>query len=124
MSGTGEEDRLHHGAGDEVPRALENLGCEVVELSDAAFENGDLSPFEAVVTGVRAYNTRDVLKKLNGKLLRYVENADAGRPIQRGLDSAQRADRALSVDRRRDRVSVENAPVVLSFARPPPPQSA
>ena len=102
------------GAGDEVPRALENLGCEVVELSDEMLENGDLSPFDAVVTGVRAYNTRDVLKKSNDRLLRYVENGGT-LVVQYNVASNQPAGQIgpypLTVGR--DRVSVENAPVVF-----------
>jgi len=47
---------------------------DVVELSDEMLENTDLSPFDAIITGVRAYNTRDVLIKSKDKLLRYTEN--------------------------------------------------
>ena len=102
------------GAGDEVSRALQNLGYEVVELSDEMLENADLSPFDAVITGVRAYNTRDVLKKSNEKLLRYVENGGT-LVVQYNVASNQLTGPIgpypLTVGR--DRVSVENAPVVF-----------
>ena len=100
------------GAGDEVSRALENLGYEVVALSDEMLENADLSPFDAIITGVRAYNTRDVLKPSKDKLLHYVE--DGGTlVVQYNVSfnplSGQIGPYPLTIGR--DRVSVENAPV-------------
>jgi LmbE family N-acetylglucosaminyl deacetylase len=50
------------GAGDEVPDALRQLGCDVVLLSEQELSTGDLSQFDAIVTGVRAYNTRPDLR--------------------------------------------------------------
>lgn len=61
-------------AGDETPNALRQLGCNVVEITDDNFEALDLSQFDAVVTGVRAYNTRQRLKYHNPKMLDYVKN--------------------------------------------------
>ena len=108
------------GAGDDVSRALQNLGYEVVELSDGMLENADLTPFDAVITGVRAYNTRDVLKKSNDKLLRYVENGGT-LVVQYNVASNQPAGQIgpypLTVGR--DRVSVENAPVVILLPEHP-----
>jgi len=46
------------GSGDEVPRALEQLGCQVTVLTKEALAEDDLSRFDAIVTGVRAFNTR------------------------------------------------------------------
>ena len=102
------------GAGDEVSRAIKNLGYEVVELSDEMLENTDLSPFDAIITGVRAYNTRDVLKKSKDKLLRYMENGGT-LVVQYNVASNQFADQIgpypLTIGR--DRVSLENAPVLF-----------
>ncbi len=50
------------GAGDEVPDALRQLGCEVSLLSAEDLSVGNLSQFDAIVTGVRAYNTRPDLR--------------------------------------------------------------
>lgn len=61
-------------AGDETPNALRQLGCNVVEITDDNFEALDLSQFDAIVTGVRAYNTRQRLKYHNPKMLEYVKN--------------------------------------------------
>jgi LmbE family N-acetylglucosaminyl deacetylase len=61
------------GAGDEVPEALRQAGYDVTLLSDEDLEAADLSRFDAVVTGVRAYNTRAALRRQQGRLLEYVE---------------------------------------------------
>ena len=61
------------GSGDEVPEALRQVGYEVTLLSDEDLEAGDLSRFDAVVTGVRAYNTRAALRRQQRRLLEYVE---------------------------------------------------
>lgn len=62
------------GAGDDVKEILEELGYNVTELKDAMFDYNDLSQFDTIVTGVRAYNTRDRIKFFNEDLLNYVKN--------------------------------------------------
>jgi LmbE family N-acetylglucosaminyl deacetylase len=61
------------GAGDEIPEALRQVGYDVTLLSDEDLEAADLSRFDAVVTGVRAYNTRPALRRQQKRLLEYVE---------------------------------------------------
>ncbi|MDT7687511.1 MAG: hypothetical protein QOE46_270 [Acidobacteriota bacterium] len=61
------------GSGDEVPEALRQVGYDVTLLSDEDLDTGDLSRFDAVVTGVRAYNTRAALRRQQKRLLEYVE---------------------------------------------------
>ena len=46
------------GAGDNVPQALDQLGASVTLLSADELASGDLTKFDAIVTGVRALNTR------------------------------------------------------------------
>ena len=60
------------GAGDEIPQALRLLGCEVELLSDEALAERDLSGFDALVVGIRAFNTRPALARLKDRLLDYV----------------------------------------------------
>ncbi|MCF8412908.1 MAG: PIG-L family deacetylase [Melioribacteraceae bacterium] len=61
------------GAGDEIPGALIQLGCEVQFLSDAELLNGNLNKFDAIVTGIRAFNTQSEMKNYLPGLLKYVE---------------------------------------------------
>ncbi len=62
------------GAGDEVPAALRQLGCDVVLLTTEDLAHGDLGRFDAIVTGVRAYNVRADLRANQQRLLEYVRH--------------------------------------------------
>lgn len=62
------------GAGDEIPACLRNLGYDVTELDDNMLENADLSQFDAIITGVRAYNTRTRLPYAQPRLMEYVRD--------------------------------------------------
>ena len=55
-----------------VPEALERLGIHVEMLDAAALAFGDLSRFNAIVVGVRAYELRADLAGANQRLLDYV----------------------------------------------------
>ncbi len=61
------------GSGDTLPEDLVHLGVGVELLSDEALLTGELSRFAAIVLGIRAYNTREVLQSAQARLLRYVE---------------------------------------------------
>jgi LmbE family N-acetylglucosaminyl deacetylase len=62
------------GTGDEVPRALEDLRVPVRVISASDLETTDLSDFDAVILGVRAYSIRPELRDENSHLLAYVKN--------------------------------------------------
>jgi len=62
------------GAGDEVPESLRQLGATVTLLTPADLSRADLSAYDAIVTGVRAYNTRLDLRANQQRLLYYVRN--------------------------------------------------
>ena len=62
------------GAGDEVPGALRQMGCDVTLLTPADLSHGDLSRFDAIVTGVRAWNVRPDLRANYQRLLDYANN--------------------------------------------------
>ncbi len=62
------------GVGDEVPAAIEQLGAKVQMLGPDDLAWGDLSRFDAIVTGIRAYERRDDLRANNKRLLEYVFN--------------------------------------------------
>lgn len=60
------------GSGDDIPKYLEQVGYKVDLLSDDDLHNRDLSIYSALITGVRAYNTRDILKHVQKRLMDYV----------------------------------------------------
>ena len=59
------------GVGDQVPQAIAQLGASVQLLDEADLASGDLSGFDAIVTGVRAYERRRDLRAYNHRLLEY-----------------------------------------------------
>lgn len=61
------------GAGDEVPAALKELGCDVTFLESDDLTHGDLSRFDAIVAGVRAFNVREDLRASHARLMEYME---------------------------------------------------
>jgi LmbE family N-acetylglucosaminyl deacetylase len=62
------------GVGDQVPSAIEQLGAKVEMIGADDLAWGDLSRFDVIVTGVRAYERRDDLRANNARLLDYVKN--------------------------------------------------
>jgi hypothetical protein len=62
------------GTGDDVPTALRGLGANVQMLDADALAWGDLSRFDAIVVGVRAYDSREDLRANNKRLLEYAEH--------------------------------------------------
>ncbi|MFT3681187.1 MAG: PIG-L family deacetylase [Ferruginibacter sp.] len=61
------------GAGDKVPQAIEQMGYKVSLLKEADISIGNLQQFDAVVTGVRAYNTNDWMSNVYDALMQYVK---------------------------------------------------
>lgn len=59
------------GVGDEVPQALEQLGAHVELIGEDQLAWGDLSRYDVVMTGVRAYERRRDLRAYNQRLLDY-----------------------------------------------------
>ena len=61
------------GAGDKVPLALQEMGYKVVILSEKDIKAGKLHSYDAIVTGVRAYNTNDWMNTVYDVLMDYVK---------------------------------------------------
>jgi LmbE family N-acetylglucosaminyl deacetylase len=61
------------GTGDEVPQALESMGVAVHLLQAADINDGNLSAYDVIVLGIRAYAARPELAGSNGRLLDYVK---------------------------------------------------
>jgi hypothetical protein len=62
------------GAGDQVPQAIEQLGAKVSLIEPDELAWGDLSRYDMIMTGVRAYERRADLRAYNHRLLDYVEH--------------------------------------------------
>ena len=61
------------GVGDQVPAGIAQLGYPVTMLDAAALATGDLTRFDTILTGTRAYAVREDLKTSNQRLLDYVK---------------------------------------------------
>ncbi|AHF14586.1 PIG-L family deacetylase [Niabella soli] len=62
------------GAGDKVPDVLTAMGYDVVVLDRNRLASEDLSKFDAIVTGVRAYNIHEWLNDEYDRLMAYIKN--------------------------------------------------
>lgn len=63
------------GAGDKVPEAIKEMGYQIEYLAEKDLTFNNLKRFDAVVTGVRAYNTLEYLgNNVYKELMKYVEN--------------------------------------------------
>jgi LmbE family N-acetylglucosaminyl deacetylase len=62
------------GAGDEVSNCLKLINYEVTELNNEKLAKEDLSQYESIIFGVRAFNTNENLSKMKSKFLEYMKN--------------------------------------------------
>jgi len=62
------------GAGDKVPEALQKMGYEVSILSSKDITANNLKQYDAIVTGVRAYNIFQWLNDAYNTLMNYVKD--------------------------------------------------
>ncbi|MCZ7611023.1 MAG: PIG-L family deacetylase [Ignavibacterium sp.] len=62
------------GSGDLIPNFLSDLGFDVVTFDDKQFNQNQLDQYDVIITGIRAYNTRDELAAFQKELFKYVEN--------------------------------------------------
>ncbi len=104
------------GAGDEMPAALRQLGAEVALLTRQDLQQGDLAAFDAIVTGVRAYNVRSDLRAAQPRLLEYVRRGGTlvvqYNVLDRSLAGVNLGPYPITLGR--GRVSVEDAPVRIT----------
>jgi LmbE family N-acetylglucosaminyl deacetylase len=101
------------GASDRVPEALSSIGLPIHVLSASELERGDLRSYDAIVLGVRAYETEPALAAANGRLLDYVRNGGLllVQYQQPGFTEKGFAPEKLEIAR--DRVTDEIAPVKI-----------
>jgi LmbE family N-acetylglucosaminyl deacetylase len=103
------------GAADRVPEALLGVGVPVHLLTDDELERGNLSRYDAILIGSRAYETNAALPRANARLLDYVR---AGGLLivqyqQYPFVQGGYAPYALEIARPHDRVTDETAKVTI-----------
>jgi len=111
--------RGHHvgyvpGAGDDVAGCLEQMGYAVTQLTGADLTPDKLRPLDAVVIGIRAFNTRTDLAEHLPALFAYVEaggNVIAQYNLSAGLSANWLTPFHLRISR--DRITDETAPVAF-----------
>ena len=103
------------GAADPMTRAIASIGVAVEVLDDRAVAAADLSAYDVIVFGVRAYETNPAVVASNA---RYLEWVRAGGTLivqyqQYGYFDGDFAPYPLRARRPHDRVSDETAPVTI-----------
>lgn len=102
------------GAGDEIPQNLEQAGFAVELLQPHELEPAHLQQYDAVVLGVRAYNTREELKFKKAGLEEYARNG--GVVVVQYNTSFGLADENFApfpIKLSRKRITNENAPLKI-----------
>jgi len=114
------------GAGDNIPAVLEQIGMNVTMIPADKLATEDLSSYQTIVLGIRAYDTQKDVIANNKRLLDYVQNGGRlvvqyntmgsfGVPIDFNAGKYTPYPATLS----RVRVSVEEAPIkILDPANP------
>ena len=110
------------GPGDEVPASLRRVGYEVTLLDDSGLGAASLARFDAVVTGVRAFNTSAPLRAAHAALMAYVEGG--GTLVVQYNTNNRLAPLTDAIgpwpfEIGRDRVTDEAAPVTFTAAASP-----
>jgi hypothetical protein len=104
------------GAGDDVAECLESAGFNVQLLTEAMIMESDLKEYQAIITGIRAYNTNEKIGTYQPRLMKYVQ--DGGTLIVQyntsnflGTVKADVGPYPFKISR--NRVTVEEAPVTF-----------
>jgi LmbE family N-acetylglucosaminyl deacetylase len=108
------------GAGDLIPETLTQIGYHVTWLTEKQVIEGDLSMYDAVITGVRLYNINEQLAAMQPRLMEYVNNGGT-MLVQYNVNGSLKVNDIGPYPFRltRDRVTDENAAV--SFLAPNDP---
>ncbi|MEP1033734.1 PIG-L family deacetylase [Ekhidna sp.] len=108
------------GAGDAIPQNLEQIGYEVTTLNKDDITSENLKKYDAVILGIRAFNTVAWLSYKNVELFEYVKNG--GNLIIQYNTSHRLVTQDIApydLKLSRDRVAVEQAPVeIIGFDHP------
>jgi LmbE family N-acetylglucosaminyl deacetylase len=60
------------GAGDEIPSVLRSVGVNITVITPQELAAGDLSRYDTIVVGIRAYDVRTDVREQNRRLLDFV----------------------------------------------------
>jgi hypothetical protein len=99
------------GTGDLVPEAIEGLGTTVHLLTAPELASGDLSAWNVIVIGIRAYSARPELTRVQPRLDEFVRRG--GTLVVQYQTGNFPAPFPLSMSRMAERVVDETAPVKL-----------
>ena len=99
------------GVGDDVAEAIQQLGLDVTFLDEEALAEGDLSRFDIIVTGVRAYLNREDLRAYNARLIDYVENGGTVLVQYNKFEFNDAQWGPYPIEVSRNRITVEEAPM-------------
>jgi len=102
------------GAGDDVDKALAQLGYDVDKIEPGNISPAVLGRYQVIILGVRAFNTLEELAYKNSALFEWVKQGGTlivQYNTNRDLVTDQIAPYSLSLSR--DRVTEENAPVTI-----------
>ncbi|MCK8520604.1 PIG-L family deacetylase [Aquimarina sp. D1M17] len=103
------------GAGDVVPESLQQIGYNVTLINPEAISPTNLSSYDAIVIGIRAYNTLEELKFKQQYLLEYVKNG-GNLIVQYNTSHRLKVKENLGpfpIKLSRDRVTDENAKITF-----------
>lgn len=102
------------GAGDVVPESLQHIGYNVVKLKPEEINAENLSRFDAVVVGIRAYNILDDMKFKQQTLFDFVE-AGGNMIVQYNTSRRLKVDDLAPYELKlgRDRVTNEHSEVKI-----------
>lgn len=106
------------GSGDRIPEALRQMGFEVATISESELASGDLSRYDTIVVGIRAYQVRPDLAANNRRLLDFM-NSGGTLVVQYQLTGYAQQNLAPYPMQMGPRTADENAKVVI--ARPEHP---
>lgn len=109
-----------NGTGDAIPGSMRQIGYTVDELAEDKLGSMDLSSYDAIILGIRAFNASDQLPHHTNELFEYVRNG--GNLIVQYNTSHHLKTEDISpypLTLSHDRVTKEDAPVTLLSPKHP-----
>jgi LmbE family N-acetylglucosaminyl deacetylase len=106
------------GVGDDIPEVLKSIGVNVTVIPPATLRAAELTKFDTVVLGIRAYDSQPEVRANNARLLEFVKNGGT-LMVQYSYDTdvfneGHYTPYPFALDRNNsDRVVEEEAPVTI-----------